>query len=50
MAGSLIIIISRIKKKNKVSKTQYDKPSSSINEPPTSNTENEKIEIQKKSY
>jgi hypothetical protein len=47
IAGSLVVIIPRIKKKGKASKTQYIKPSSSINESPISNTKSKKNEIQK---
>ncbi len=45
IAGSLVFIILRIKKKNKASKIQYNK--SNINESPINNTTNEKNEIQK---
>jgi hypothetical protein len=45
ITGSLVFIILRIKKKNKASKTQYNK--SSINESLINNTTNEKNEIQK---
>lgn len=47
IGGSLVIIIPRIRKKGKSSKTQYTKPSSSIDKSPTSNTVSETNETQK---
>lgn len=47
IAGALGVVVLKLRKKGKVSKNQYNKPSSSIKESPINNTENKKSEIEK---